>query len=86
MALFTNLICIFKLHVVIIVTTVFTFKWTPVPPPKKKRRKITRNAESMMAGFGSRADVIEEPNPEDAEGIDFCLMFCAIWILIVWES
>ena len=45
-------------------------QWTPEPPPRKKRRRVTRTADSMMSGFGSSSQVVKDPTPSpDNEGM-----------------
>nr|XP_026689433.1 uncharacterized protein LOC100182602 isoform X2 [Ciona intestinalis] len=47
------------------------YRWTPDPPPKKKKRRVTRTSDSMMSGFGSSSQVVEDPSPDpDAEAYE----------------
>ena len=43
-------------------------QWTPEPPPKKKRKRVIRTAESMMSGFGSSSQIVSDSPSPDAEG------------------
>nr|CAB3262745.1 uncharacterized protein LOC100182602 [Phallusia mammillata] len=47
------------------------FRWTPEPPPKKKKRRVIRTSDTMMSGFGSSSQVVQDATPSpEPEGFE----------------